>query len=299
MSRQHHLDVEEGDVGRYVFLPGDPGRAEVIAQRFEEPRLVASNREYVTWTGRLGDVPVSVTSTGIGGPSAAIALEELVKAGAHTFIRVGTSGAMQPDIASGTLGVIQAAIRDEGTSLHYLPVEFPAVAHPDVIEALTWAARESGAPVRVGVAQSKDSFYGQHERERMPVEPWLTARWRAWTAGGAICSEMEAAALYVVASVLGVRAGADRHHQRAGRRGGAGHLGAAVPGRADRHRGRGDGPADRPGRLDRFSTAGGVSCGSAAAGCGPIPSILWTDLGTKHSPEIPAADPLCGVSPAP
>jgi uridine phosphorylase len=207
-ERAHHLRVGAADVGRYVFLPGDPARAEVIAARFGEPRLVASNREFVTWSGRLAGEQVSVTSTGIGGPSAAIAVEELAKAGAHTFIRVGTSGAMQSDIATGTLGVVTAAIRDEGTSRQYLPVEFPAVASPDVTEALTAAARATGGPVRVGIAQSKDSFYGQHERERMPVGPRLAERWQAWVAGGAICSEMEAAAVYVVASVLGVRAGA-------------------------------------------------------------------------------------------
>jgi uridine phosphorylase len=205
---QPHLQIAPGDVGRYVFLPGDPARAELIARRFTEPRLVASHREFVTWTGRLGEEPVSVTSTGIGGPSAAIAVEELVKAGADTFIRVGTSGAMQSDITEETLGVVQAAIRDEGTTLHYLPVEFPAVADLGVTLALGRAARSSGTPVRVGVAQSKDSYFGQHDRDRMPVAGRLAARWDAWVAGGAICSEMEAAALFVAASVLGVRAGA-------------------------------------------------------------------------------------------
>jgi uridine phosphorylase len=135
-------------------------------------------------------------------------LEELVQAGAHTFIRVGTSGAMQESIDAETLGVIHAAIRDEGTSLHYLPVEFPAVADPEVTAALTRAARMSGLPFRVGVAQSKDSYYGQHDPGRMPVEARLRERWTAWARGGAICSEMEVAALYTVAAVLRVRAGA-------------------------------------------------------------------------------------------
>ncbi|MBI2242471.1 MAG: nucleoside phosphorylase [Nocardioides sp.] len=203
-----HLQVAPGDVGRYVFLPGDPARAELIARRFDEPRLVATNREFVTWSGLLAGAPVSVTSTGIGGPSAAIAMEELVAVGADTFVRVGTSGAMQPDIEEGTLGVVHAAIRDEGTTLHYLPVEFPAVAHPEVTAALAAAARRTGSPVRVGVAHSKDSYYGQHDPDRMPVGPRLRDRWEAWVGGGAICSEMETAALYVVAAVLGVRAGA-------------------------------------------------------------------------------------------
>ena len=208
VGRQPHLHVERGDVGRFVFLPGDPARAELIAKRFDDARLVASHREFVTWTGRLAGETVSVTSTGIGGPSAAIAMEELAKVGADTFIRVGTSGAMQADITTQTLGVVQAAIRDEGTTLHYLPVEFPAVADLTVTAALQRAAERSALPVRVGVAQSKDSYFGQHERDRMPVSARLAERWDAWTRGGAICSEMEAAALFVVASVLGVRAGA-------------------------------------------------------------------------------------------
>jgi uridine phosphorylase len=208
MGLQPHLHAGLGDVGRYVFLPGDPARAELIAQRFESPRLVASNREFVTWSGTLAGVPVSATSTGIGGPSAAIAVEELAKLGADTFIRVGTSGAIQRDITTETLAVVQAAIRDEGTTRHYLPVEFPAVASHAVTAALCSSAARSGLPWRVGVAQSKDSFYGQHERERMPVVSRLTERWEAWSRGGALCSEMEAAAVFVVGAVLGVRTGA-------------------------------------------------------------------------------------------
>ena len=150
---------------------------------------------------------VSVTSTGIGGPSAAIAVEELVKLGAHTFIRVGTSGGMQPDCREGDLAIVTAAIRDEGTSLHYLPVEFPAVADLTVTSALRRAAATIGARAHLGVSQSKDSFYGEDEPERMPIAPRLRERWAAWVGGGAICSEMEAAAIFVVASIHRVRAG--------------------------------------------------------------------------------------------
>ena len=207
IERQHHIQVAPGEVGRYVFLPGDPGRCEPIARLFDEPRLVAKNREYETWTGYLDGELVSVTSTGIGCPSAAIAMEELVKVGADTFVRVGTSGAMQPDIVPGDLGVINAAIRDEGTTSHYLPIEFPAVADLDVTRALAIGARSLGQTVHIGVSQSKDSFYGQHEPGRMPVAQRLKDRWTAWMAGGAICSEMEAAALFIVAATLRVRAG--------------------------------------------------------------------------------------------
>jgi uridine phosphorylase len=189
------------------MLPGDPGRVEPIARLLDTSRFVASNREYVTWTGTLDGVQVSVTSTGIGCPSAAIAMEELAKVGADTFVRVGTSGSMQPGINPGELGVISGAIRDEGTSSHYLPIEFPAVADHDVTSALAAGARSTGKKVHVGISQSKDSYYGQHEPGRMPVASRLEDRWTAWVAGGAICSEMEAAALYIVAASIGVRAG--------------------------------------------------------------------------------------------
>lgn len=206
-DRQYHIQVAPGEVGRYVFLPGDPGRCEPIARFFDEPRLVAKNREYETWTGYLDGEMVSVTSTGIGCPSAAIAMEELAKIGADTFVRVGTSGSMQPNIKPGDLGVIHAAIRDEGTTSHYLPIEFPAVANIDVTRGLAAGARSTGKTVHVGISQTKDSFFGQHEPNRMPVASRLNERWKAWMAGGAICSEMEAAALYIVAATLGVRAG--------------------------------------------------------------------------------------------
>ena len=206
-GKQYHIALKKGDVGRYVLLPGDPGRCEPIARLFDNPRHVATNREYVTWTGELDGVPVSVTSTGIGCPSAAIALEELVRVGADTFIRVGTSGHIQKDIRSGDLAIITAAIRDEGTSKHYMPIEFPAVADIDLVMALQRAAKKTGARSRTGITQSKDSFYGQHEPARMGVGPDLLNRWKAWEIGGALCSEMEASALFVIASMLRVRAG--------------------------------------------------------------------------------------------
>ncbi len=206
-GKQYHVQLQRGDVGKYVLLPGDPGRCEPISRLFDNPQLVASNREYVTYTGTLDGVKVSVTSTGIGCPSAAIALEELVRVGADTFIRVGTSGAIQKDIKSGELAIITGAIRDEGTSLHYMPVEFPAIADIDLVLALQRAAKKTGATTRTGITQSKDSFYGQHEPERMGVAQNLLNRWRAWEIGGALCSEMEASALFVIASMLRVRAG--------------------------------------------------------------------------------------------
>jgi uridine phosphorylase len=204
---KYHIHMKKGDVGRYVFLPGDPGRTDHIAKLFDDPKLIASNREYRTWTGTINGEKVSVCSTGIGGPSTAIAVEELIAIGADTFIRVGTSGGMQPEQVPGELAITLAAIRDEGTSMHYLPPEFPAVADITVIEALRQAAINLHIPYRVGITQSKDSFYGQHEPSRMPVADRLQQRWKAWKMGGAICSEMEAATLFILGSIYRVRTG--------------------------------------------------------------------------------------------
>ena len=191
-GRQMHIQITKGDIGRYVILPGDPARCEKIAQYFDDPKQIAHNREYTLWTGSLDGVPVAVCSTGIGGPSAAIAMEELVECGADTFIRVGTSG----------------AIRQEGTSREYLPIEFPAVADFSVVSALHEAAQALGFPYHTGVIQSKDSFYGEIRPAQMPIADELTAKWKAWKAAGALTSEMETAALMIVAQVLHVRCGA-------------------------------------------------------------------------------------------
>ncbi|MDO5735673.1 MAG: nucleoside phosphorylase, partial [Propionibacteriaceae bacterium] len=194
-------------IGRYVFLPGDPGRCEVIAQHFDNPKFLASHREHTTWVGELDGERVAVTSTGMGGPSTAIAVEELIHVGADTFMRVGTAGAMQPETQPGDIAVVNAAIRDEGTGLHYLPMEFPAVADQDLINALVIAAKSLGKNYHVGVSQSKDSFYGQHSPDSMPVGPLLRDRWDAWVKGGCLVSEMECATLFLVGSTRRVRTG--------------------------------------------------------------------------------------------
>ncbi len=202
-----HLHIKEGDVGRYVLLPGDPARCEKIAAYFDDAHFVAANREYTTWTGTLMGEKVSVVSTGIGCPSTAIAVEELIDVGADTFIRVGSSGAMQPNVRMGDVAIVTAAIRDEGTTSHYLPMEFPAVADVDIVQALRSAAEDLRLNYHLGISQCKDSFYGEVERTRMPMADHLEARWKAWVAGGAICSEMESAVLFVLASLYRKRAG--------------------------------------------------------------------------------------------
>lgn len=204
---QYHLQIHNGEVGRYVILPGDPKRCKKIAQYFDDPVLVADSREFITYNGYLDGVKVSVTSTGIGGPSASIAMEELVKAGADTFIRVGTCGGMDLDVKSGDLVIATGAIRAEGTSREYAPIEFPAVADPDIVNALRSAAKKLGMPAHTGIVQCKDSFYGQHEPDIMPVDYDLKQKWSAWLRLGCKASEMESAALFVVASYLRVRCG--------------------------------------------------------------------------------------------
>ena len=205
----YHLQIRKGDVGRYVILPGDPKRCQKIAQFFDDPVLVADSREYVTYTGTLDGEKVSVTSTGIGGPSASIAMEELVQCGADTFVRVGTCGGIDLDVKGGDIVIATGAIRMEGTSREYAPIEFPAVADLEVANALAAAAKKLNLPYHTGVVQCKDAFYGQHDPERMPVSYELLNKWEAWKRLGCKASEMEAAALFIVAAHLGVRCGSN------------------------------------------------------------------------------------------
>ncbi len=211
MDKQYHISCGPGDVGRYCILPGDPGRCEAIAALFDNPTFVKSNREYVIYTGTLLGEKVSVCSTGIGGPSAAIAMEELVAIGADTFIRVGTCGGIDLSVQSGDIVVATGAIRAEGTSREYAPIEFPAVPDLGIANALVRAAKNLGKTCHAGVVQCKDSFYGQHSPERMPVSYELLNKWEAWKRLGVKASEMESAALFVVAAARGVRCGSCFH----------------------------------------------------------------------------------------
>lgn len=206
---QYHLQIRRGDVGRYVILPGDPKRCQKIAEHFDDAKLVADSREFVTYTGYLDGEKVSVTSTGIGGPSASIAMEELVRCGADTFIRVGTCGGIDLEVKGGDIVVATGAVRMEGTSREYAPIEYPAVADLDVVNALAASCKELGYTYHTGVVQCKDAFYGQHEPDRMPVSYELMNKWEAWKRMGCKASEMESAALFIVAAHLKVRCGSE------------------------------------------------------------------------------------------
>ena len=206
-GKQYHTGVGPGDVGEYVILTGDTKRCSVIADRLEKPQLIADVREYTTYTGWLDGYKVSVSSTGIGGPSASIAIEELAACGAHTFIRVGTCGGIATKVRGGDLVIATGAIRMEGTTREYAPIEFPAVSDLSVTNALVQSARDLGITYHAGVVQCKDSFFGQHEPEIMPVSYELQNKWEAWLRLGCLASEMESAALFVAGSFLRVRVG--------------------------------------------------------------------------------------------
>ncbi|WP_394272364.1 nucleoside phosphorylase [Butyricicoccus sp.] len=207
-GKQMHLQCTAKDIGRYVILPGDPGRCAAIAAFLDDARAVSSNREFNVWTGFLDGEMVSVCSTGIGGPSAAIALEELVECGADTFIRVGTCGGVDSSVRGGDVVVATASVRQEGTSREYLPLEYPAAASYPVVRALSDACEALGYRTHVGVIQSKDSFYGEIRPQCMPIAAQLQEKWNAWTAAGVLASEMESAALFVAGACLHVRCGA-------------------------------------------------------------------------------------------
>lgn len=205
----YHTKLNKGDVGRYVLLPGDPFRTDKIAAFLEEPKLIAHNREHKTWTGYLDGEKVSVVSTGMGCPSTAIAVEELIKVGADTLIRVGTAGRVCEKSRDPELeGVIfNSAVRDEGTSVQYIPLNYPAVADREVTNALVSAAHKLELNFAEGIGHSKDSFFGEVDPEGTPAGEFLQMRWRAWQKGNVMASDMESSVLFVIASIKGVRAG--------------------------------------------------------------------------------------------
>lgn len=210
-KKQFHINVGEGEIGKYCILPGDPGRCEKIAAYFDEPYFVGQNREYNIWNGTLLGETVTACSTGIGGPSTAIAAEELFAAGAKVLIRVGTCGGIKLSVQSGDVVIANGAVRQDGTSHEYAPPEFPAVPDPRVMIALVQAADRLGYSSHTGVVQSKDSFYGQHSPSRMPTSAALLEKWEAWKRLGVLASEMEASTLFTVGATLDIATGAVFH----------------------------------------------------------------------------------------
>ena len=207
-EKQYHIGVSRGEIGKYCILPGDPGRCEQIASYLDNPVHVGMNREYNIWNGYIDGELVSVCSTGIGGPSTAIAAEELCACGATTLIRIGTCGGISTKVCPGDVVIASGAVRQDGTSHEYAPPAFPAVPDADTLFALSRAAKKLGYSNHVGVVQSKDSFYGQHSPARMPVASDLQEKWEAWKRLGVLANEMEASTLFTVGAALGIATGA-------------------------------------------------------------------------------------------
>ena len=208
--KPYHIGIDKDEIkgANIALLTGDPGRVEKIASFLSEPKMLAVAREYTSYLGKMNNQYVLVISTGMGGPSTAICVEELAQIGIKSLIRIGTSGGMQKNVKQGDVVIAQGAIRAEGTSKEYLPIEFPAVADLDITCALRKSANDLKYNCHVGVVHCKDSFYGQHSPERMPVSYELLNKWQAWKKGGALASEMETAALFTVSSTLGLKSGA-------------------------------------------------------------------------------------------
>ena len=208
--KMYHIALTENQVGKYAILTGDPGRVEHIAQYLDNPEFCASNREYTSWAGYIGGEKVNVTSVGIGGPSMAIGVEELFKLGCRNFIRIGTCGGISLDVKAGDIVIANAAVRQEGTGCEYLPLSYPAVSDFGISLALKTAVQSCRAngDYHIGVVQSKDSFYGEMEPERMPIKEYLQNLWAVYKRSGVLASEMECASLFLTAASLGAKAGA-------------------------------------------------------------------------------------------
>ncbi len=205
-ERKYHVGLAAGEVGGYVLYPGDPARTALIAKFLDDAREVAFNREYRTFTGSVAGAAVSAISSGMGGPSVAIGMEELRELGVHTFLRVGTCGATQPGIRMGDLIIATAAVRTEGTADGYVPREFPAVADHEMVTALLESATAAAAPHHLGIIRAVDALYSDLVPDSMPDGPRLRAELEMWSRAGVIANDMESSTLFVVASVRRLRA---------------------------------------------------------------------------------------------
>ncbi|MFX1336277.1 MAG: nucleoside phosphorylase [Promethearchaeota archaeon] len=210
MKHYHiNLSKEELKGSRHMFIVGDPGRTESIARHMQNPQEITFNREYRTFLAYIGETPVIIASMGIGSPSTAIGLEEFGKCGITTIIRVGTSGILNSKVKMGDIVSATAAIRDEGTTKQYIPLEFPAVAHPDVVLALRRGAISLNLQDRFheGIIHSKDAFWSEIS-EMIPARNETIERWKIWKRGRALVTEMEVSTLFVLGTIRGWRTGA-------------------------------------------------------------------------------------------
>jgi uridine phosphorylase len=204
---QPHLKCKIGDVAKIVLLPGDPGRIDKIIAYWDTAKEIAYNREFRTYTGKYKGIPISAVSTGVGGPSAAIAVEELANIGAKVFIRIGTCGALKKRIRAGDLVVPYAAIRAEGTTKEYLPPEYPAVADAEITKLLINSAKELGFKVFSGVNRTHDAFYETSTNLNRWGEVYKDDRMKNWDYP-LVSSEMECSVIFLLADLIGLKSAA-------------------------------------------------------------------------------------------
>lgn len=224
MSGTFHLDLtaEMLEGATLAIVPGDPARPALIAERLDNPRQLASKREFTSWIGYIDNTPIVICSTGIGGPSTSIAVEELAQCGIRTFLRVGTTGAIQPHIGVADVIITQASVRLDGASQHFAPLEYPAASSFECTRALVDAADSLGFPAHVGITASSDTFYPGQERYDT-VNGRVVAHFRGsaaeWESLGVLNYEMESATLFTMCASQGWRAGCvagvlvNRHQQ--------------------------------------------------------------------------------------
>jgi len=203
---QYHISLKKGDIGPYVILTGDPGRVPFIAKYFDHAEKVAQNREYVTYTGTVGGIKISAVSTGIGCPSTAICIEELSRIGANTFIRVGTAGSLQESVKYGDLVISTGTVREEGTTRQYIPVNYPAVPDYETLSALVESTKKLGYSYHYGITHCKDAFYSEIN-QGLPMDEENSKIWTYWRKSNVLATSMEAAAIFVLASLKKLRSG--------------------------------------------------------------------------------------------
>jgi len=203
MKKMHHLQIEPGQIGEFVIMPGDPGRCHLIAEHFENPQLIAQSREYVTYTGKYKGLTVSVTSTGMGCPSAAIALEELIMSGVKYLVRLGTTGVLQKNINLGDIIIPTSAVRLEGTSVEYIPIEFPAVADIDIVDALVKVTHNKNQKSHIGIIMSHDAFY----KGSVFADLDFLKREQVWIDSNVLSVENESSALFTIGYLRKVKVG--------------------------------------------------------------------------------------------
>jgi len=212
MSRQYHIECDVGDVAPYVLLPGDPHRVPLVAALWDESHKVAENREHVTYTGTYKGMPITCTSTGMGSPSTAIAIEELARCGAKTFLRMGTSAGIASYVNPGDITIFDSACRFEGTTKQYVPVEYPAVAHHEIVEAAIQTVKRMDIPYHVGTSRCVDALYADRPDANTSYNGFHQHNWDYFlddlAKANVIAGDMESSAVMVLSRLFGLRGGA-------------------------------------------------------------------------------------------